>query len=71
VAPSNQEKVGMMTLSITLARDLGAELPLFQFNLRTDQDLDNAIDDWLSCDRVDDVDHVYSWTDEQDEECVS
>jgi hypothetical protein len=55
-----------MTLSITLARDLGNELPLFQFNFRTERTLEDDLDDWLCSDRIDEADHIYSWTDESD-----
>jgi hypothetical protein len=56
----------MMTLSITLARDLGNDLPLFKFNFRTERTLEDALDDWLSSDRIDEAHHAYSWTDESD-----
>lgn len=44
------------------------ELPLFQFAIQTDQDLEDALDAWLADDRIDeDRLHVLSWC-EQDAE---
>jgi hypothetical protein len=44
-----------------------AELPLFRFAIRTEQELEDALDAWLADDRIDEGRlHVLSWTDDEE-----
>lgn len=48
-------------MSHSLQPELEA-LPLFRFAIRTEQELEDALDAWLADDRIDlDREHVMSW----------
>ena len=41
-----------------------AELPLFHFVVRSERDIEDALDNWLADDQIDEGRlHVLSWTD--------
>ena len=45
-----------------------AELPLFRFVIQTERDLEDALDDWLADDQIDDDRrHVLRWCEEEAE----
>jgi hypothetical protein len=53
-------------MSQTLQPELEA-LPLFRFAIRTEQELEDALDAWLADDGIDDGRrHVLSWNDDEE-----